>query len=144
MTWWWRRNKHWQLFQLTWGWLRLRWRSAPVGQEFQLKTKLFEAMVGMADMISNSSWGSSEAKFLFWVFEVVQESWPLENSLSKKCILVDNYVIFLFMFEILHQSSLGRSVNPSWGRNHFVTNCIALFPYFFWPVHFCMYGPLYQ
>jgi hypothetical protein len=57
---------------------RLRWRSAPVGQEFQPKKRLFEATVGMADKREKqhfknaSSWSSLESKYPAQGYAVAQ------------------------------------------------------------------------
>ena len=66
------------------GRFKLQWRNALVGQEFQTKTRLFEATVGIADKMEKekekggknptSSWSYLEAKFLVREFEVVQET----------------------------------------------------------------------
>ena len=101
---------------------------APVGQEFQPKTRLLEVSVGTADRmeiakITNApTWSSPEAKFLGRGLEVAQETWAPENSPSKKCC----HVIFSFIFEVLHRGSLDCGVNTNWWRTHFVASyCFA-------------------
>jgi hypothetical protein len=70
-----------------------------VGQEFKLKTSLFEAKVGMMDKMINqlkngSSWRSLEAKFLVQGFEVAQELDLQRTPLAKRVVMLAPMLFF--------------------------------------------------
>ena len=84
------------------GGVRLRWRSAPVNQKFEPKIIWGNGWYDGQDEKTKKrkiiclKLELSKIKFLVRGVEVAQEIWPLENSPSKKCCLIDNYVIISF------------------------------------------------
>jgi hypothetical protein len=88
---------------------------------FQPKTRLFEAMVGVADKMGYGEkkkvkWSLEleffKAEFLVLGIEVAQETRRPASFPSKKCCRVGNRVIFSSMLEILNWRNLGRSRSP--------------------------------
>ena len=58
---------------------------------------------------------------------------PLENYSSKKCCHIGGHVIFSSMLEVLHPSSLGRSVNPIQWRRKLSPIILLFFPWILGP-----------
>ena len=97
-------------------------RSALVSQEFQLKTRSFEATAGMADKMVNDNnhnkclkveWCGSQVSCLRGL-RLAEKLDLQRNSSSKKMLAYWQPMSFSFMLGVLRWRGLDRSVNPSW------------------------------
>ena len=86
---------------------RLQWISALVGQKIQPQEKaiyLRQQLVWQTRWKVNqffkmlSTWSSLETKFLVRGFEVAQETWSLENSLTKSVITLVAVLSFFYPY----------------------------------------------